>query len=171
MFAAGFGRSADKIQKVQQELARQGGQISSYTCDLASLSQIRQFAEAVKANHKSIDVLINNAGVFETRKSLSEDGFELTWAVNVLAPFLLTALLKDIVTERIVNVSSISAGSRIDFDNLQQVKHFPARQFAPAAAYLKLSANVCYTKCNMSICCYVVNKKMGPAKPILSGLT
>lgn len=118
------GRSADKIKKVQQELARQGSQISSYTCDLASLSQIRQFAEAVKADHKSIDVLINNAGVFETRKSLSEDGFELTWAVNVLAPFLLTALLKDIVTERIVNVSSISAGSRIDFDNLQQEKGF-----------------------------------------------
>lgn len=98
-----------------------GAAISSYTYDLASFSQIRQFAEAVKADHQHIDVLINNAGVFEDRKSLSEDGYELTWAVNVLAPFLLTALLKDIVKERIVNVSSISAGSRIDFENLQQV--------------------------------------------------
>lgn len=98
-----------------------GGTVSAYTYDLASLSQTRKFAEAVKADHASINVLINNAGVFETQKSLSEDGFETTWAVNVLAPFLLTALLKDTVTERIVNVSSISAGSRIDFDNLQQV--------------------------------------------------
>ena len=51
----------------------------------------------------------------------SEDGFELTWAVNVVAPFLLTALLFDNVKERIVNTSSISAGSSIDWGNLQQV--------------------------------------------------
>lgn len=61
------------------------------------------------------------AGVFAERMQKSEDGFELTWAVNVVAPFLLTALLFDNVKERIVNASSISAGSRIDFDNLQQV--------------------------------------------------
>lgn len=105
-----------------------GGKISSYTYDLASFAQIRQFADALKADFQHIDVLINNAGVFEQKKSASSDGFELTWAVNVLAPFLLTALLKDIITERIVNVSSISAGSKIDFDNLQQVSKY----FAPA---------------------------------------
>ena len=69
--------------------------------------------------------MINNAGVFEERKSMSTDGFEMTWAINVLAPFLLTSLLKDIITTRVVNVSSISAGSRIDFDNLQQVTLHP----------------------------------------------
>lgn len=63
-----------------------------------------------------------HAGVFATRKQQTEDGFELTWAVNVLAPFLLTALLYSSVKERIVNVSSISAGSKIDFDNLQGVR-------------------------------------------------
>ena len=110
-------QTVDQLSSVAKE-----GKVSSYTYDLASLSQTRQFAEAVKAEHKTIDVLINNAGVYETKKCLSEDGFELTWAVNVLAPFLLTSILKDIVTERIVNVSSISAGSRIDFDNLQQVR-------------------------------------------------
>lgn len=61
------------------------------------------------------------AGVFEQQKRLSQDGYEMTWAVNVLAPFLLTAELLSTVTERIVNVSSISAASHIDFDNLQQV--------------------------------------------------
>ncbi len=61
------------------------------------------------------------AGIFPNRKGLSEDGYELTWAVNVLAPFLLTSLLLDEVKGRIVNVSSISAGSRIDFNNLNQV--------------------------------------------------
>ena len=111
-------------EAVQQLTAKaKGGKVTSYTYDLASFAQIQQFADAVKTNHQRIDVLINNAGVFESKKSLSKDGFELTWAVNVLAPFLLTALLKDLVTERIVNVSSISAGSRMDFDNLQQVSN------------------------------------------------
>lgn len=111
------------MQKTVDQLtsAAKGGKVTSYVYDLASFSQIRQFADAVKADYQSIDVLINNAGVYETKKSISEDGIELTWAVNVLAPFLLTSILKDIVTERIINVSSISAGSRIDFDNLQQV--------------------------------------------------
>ena len=51
----------------------------------------------------------------------TEDGYELTWQVNVLAPYVLTSLLLDSVKERIVNVSSISAGSQMDFDNLNQV--------------------------------------------------
>ncbi len=61
------------------------------------------------------------AGVYETQKRLSHDGFEMTWAVNVVAPYLLTALMLDLVTDRIVNVSSISASGHIDFNNLQQV--------------------------------------------------
>ncbi len=52
----------------------------------------------------------------------SHDGFEMTWAVNVLAPFLLTSLLLGNVKERVINISSISAGSRIDWGNLQQVR-------------------------------------------------
>lgn len=55
----------------------------------------------------------------------SEEGFELTWAVNVMAPFLLTSLLLDSISSRIVNVSSISAGSSLDFNNLQQVSVSP----------------------------------------------
>ena len=62
------------------------------------------------------------AGIFAgSRRELSEDGFEMTWAVNVLAPFLLASLLQDAVSERIVNVSSISAGRGLDWDNLNQV--------------------------------------------------
>ena len=53
--------------------------------------------------------------------ALLQDGLEMTWAVNVAAPFLLTGCLLDVVAERVVNVSSISAASSLDFDNLQQV--------------------------------------------------
>ena len=114
-------RNMDKVAAAHKGLLGKRGKISSYTCNLGSFSQIKKLTEDIKADFTSIDVLINNAGVFEQQKTVSEDGFEMTWAVNVLAPFLLTSLLKDIVTGRIINVSSISAGSRIDFDNLQQV--------------------------------------------------
>ena len=62
------------------------------------------------------------AGVFADKMVTTEDGYELTWQVNVLAPYVLTSLLLHSVKERIVNVSSISAGSRMDFDNLNQVR-------------------------------------------------
>lgn len=65
---------------------------------------------------------LTHIGIFAgSRRELSSDGFEMTWAVNVLAPFLLTALLADAVTERVVNVSSISAGRDLDWGNLNQV--------------------------------------------------
>jgi NAD(P)-dependent dehydrogenase (short-subunit alcohol dehydrogenase family) len=54
----------------------------------------------------------------------TDDGFEETWAVNVLAPYLLTGLLLPLLQDRVVNVSSISAGSSIDWDNLQQEKGY-----------------------------------------------
>ncbi|DBA70502.1 TPA: hypothetical protein ACH3X2_011903 [Trebouxia sp. C0005] len=120
------GRNPKKLAEISKILASaaKGGKIASYLCDLGSFADIRHFAEAVKAEHSTINVLINNAGVFENSKSLSKDGYEMTWAINVLAPFLLTSLLKDIITEHIVNVSSISAGRSIDFDNLQQEKGY-----------------------------------------------
>ena len=52
------------------------------------------------------------------------DGFEQTWAVNVLAPFVLTACLSSRIRDRVINVSSISASSSIDWNNLQQEKGF-----------------------------------------------
>jgi short chain dehydrogenase len=60
--------------------------------------------------------------------SKTEDGFERTWAVNVIAPFLLTHLLLPIVSERVVNVSSISASSKLDFGDLNAEKGFSANK-------------------------------------------
>lgn len=69
-------------------------------------------------------------GVFPSRMQVTEDGFEETWAVNVLAPFVLNAMLLQHVQERIINVSSISADSRLDFNNLNQAHAHtqPAKQ-------------------------------------------
>ena len=68
------------------------------------------------------------AGVFANEMVTTGDGYELTWQVNVLAPYVLGALLVNAVKERMINVSSISAGSRIDFDNLNQVSPHHAQQ-------------------------------------------
>ena len=89
---------------------------------MSSFADVRKFAEAVKADHPAIDVLINNAGVFSKQKALSKDSIEMTWAVSTLAPFLLTSLLLNIVKDRIVNVGSMALASNMDFDNLQQVR-------------------------------------------------
>ena len=89
---------------------------------MSSFNDVRDFADAVKADHPRIDVLVNNAGIFANQKMQSQDGIEMTWAVNVLAPFLLTSLLLDTVKERIINVGSMALASNMDFDNLQQVK-------------------------------------------------
>ena len=59
--------------------------------------------------------------MFSNQKATSKDGIELVWAVNALAPFLLTSLLLDIIKERIVVVGSQALAHDMDFDNLQQV--------------------------------------------------
>lgn len=120
------GRTKQKAGDAAQSIRKASGNpdVHSFAADLSSMAQVRQLAEDVRAAHPQINVLSNNAGIFAERKQVSEDGFELTWAVNVMAPFLLTSLLLGDITERIVNVSSISAGSSLDFDNLQQEKGF-----------------------------------------------
>lgn len=70
-----------------------------------------------------------HAGVLADKMVTTGDGYELTWQVNVLAPYVLGALLVNAVKERIINVSSISAGSRIDFDNLNQARSVSLTQF------------------------------------------
>jgi NAD(P)-dependent dehydrogenase (short-subunit alcohol dehydrogenase family) len=98
--------------------------IELHICDLASLASIREFAAGFLASGAPLDVLINNAGVLPGERSHTEDGFELTFATNVLGPFLLTALLlpalRNSPSARVVNVSSGGMyASRINLDDLQ----------------------------------------------------
>ncbi|GAB4819829.1 hypothetical protein N2152v2_006875 [Parachlorella kessleri] len=122
----GFCRSKSRVENAVSSIIKATGndKVQGYTADLGSLAAIRQLAEELRQQHPRISTLINNAGVFETQKRVSQDGFEMTWAVNVLAPFLLTGLLLDTITDRVVNVSSISAAGQIDFNNLQQERGF-----------------------------------------------
>jgi dehydrogenase/reductase SDR family member 12 len=92
-------------------LERSGNQaVQIGLCDLSDLDSVRRFAERFAAQADRLDVLVNNAGVLPERRTISPNGIELTFATNVLGPFLLTnlllPLLKRSAAARIINVSS-----------------------------------------------------------------
>jgi NAD(P)-dependent dehydrogenase (short-subunit alcohol dehydrogenase family) len=113
------GRDAARGKAVVDSIERVGGTAQFFEADLASLAAVRRLAQAVQAEHARLDVLINNAGIAKIRspRQLSTDGFELHFAVNYLAPFLLTHLLSPQLAATVVNV--VSAGqSPIKFDDV-----------------------------------------------------
>jgi len=126
------GRNPARADKVLHEIKKTTGnnRIGVFIADLSSLKQVRNLSGQVLKKHERLDVLINNAGVYETMHRISEDGFEMTLAVNHLAPFLLTLLLLDLIKKsapcRIINVSSQVHASSIDFENLNAEKHYSA---------------------------------------------
>jgi NAD(P)-dependent dehydrogenase (short-subunit alcohol dehydrogenase family) len=137
-----------RLLKTQEEISHltNNNNIRIVTANLSSLKQVCLFAEEIKTKYKQLDVLINNAGVYMKTRVLTEDGFETTFAVNHLAPFLLTNLLLNLIKQsgssRIINVSSIAhTRAQLAFENLNSEKHFDAYN---AYAVSKL-ANVLFT--------------------------
>lgn len=97
--------------------------VEAFAADLSSLRSIREAIERFAGDHDRLNVLINNAGVNLTRRTITVDGFETTFAVNHLGPFLLTNLLLELLTRsgsaRVVNVTSTAfKRGRIAFDDL-----------------------------------------------------
>lgn len=102
--------------------------------DLSSQASIRQLAAEILARQPRIDVLVNNAGAVNTRRRLSADGIEMTWALNHLAPFLLTSLLLDRVKKsapaRIITTSSMAhGGAHIPFEDVNAEKRYGSMGF------------------------------------------
>jgi NAD(P)-dependent dehydrogenase (short-subunit alcohol dehydrogenase family) len=114
------GRDRGRCEAVLEEVRRQTGSEGSrcYLADLSSLGAARGLAERILSDHDRLDVLVNNAGVIAKEREETEDGLELTFAVNYLSPFLLThlllPLLRDSAPARIVNVAS-AGQSPVDF--------------------------------------------------------
>ena len=116
------GRSPERLQATLVELRGQTSsqKVGSYVADLSSLAAVRDLAERILSEYDRLDVLVNNAGIIVQERRESEDGYELTFAVNYLSHFLLTRLLlpllKDSAPARVVNVAS-AGQSPIDFDD------------------------------------------------------
>jgi NAD(P)-dependent dehydrogenase (short-subunit alcohol dehydrogenase family) len=116
------GRSQERLEAIVEDVRGQegGGEVRSYLADFSSLAAVRGLAERILADEERLDVLVNNAGTVSRERLMSEDGVELTFAVNYLSNFLLTRLLMPLLRNsapaRIVNVAS-AGQSPIDFSN------------------------------------------------------
>ncbi len=115
-------KGAAAIQEIHHR--QPGADVTVMTLDLAKLDDVRRFANAFDERYPNLHVLVNNAGLMQSERSVTADGFETTFQVNHLGPFLLTSLLVDKIKAsapaRIVNVASTAhRGGRLDFDDLQ----------------------------------------------------
>jgi NAD(P)-dependent dehydrogenase (short-subunit alcohol dehydrogenase family) len=120
------GRNPEKTAKVAGELG-----VPSYVADYSELSQVRDLAASLLENHPRIDVLANNAGGVFGERTVTADGYELTFQVNHLGGFLLTNLLLDRLIESrasVIQTSSLAARrfSRFDIDDLQGQRRYSA---------------------------------------------
>jgi NAD(P)-dependent dehydrogenase (short-subunit alcohol dehydrogenase family) len=106
------GRNSERIEAALAEIRRRaaGATVSALKADLASQAEVRQLASNILAAAPRLDLLINNAGGVHARRTITPDGIEATFAVNHLAPYLLTRLLLDRIVAstpaRIVTVAS-----------------------------------------------------------------
>jgi NAD(P)-dependent dehydrogenase (short-subunit alcohol dehydrogenase family) len=90
------GRSKTKTRIALARIravAGRGAKVATFIADLSSQASVRRLAADVLACYPKLDVLVNNAGAMYGTRQLTKDGIELTWAVNHLAPFLLSKLL------------------------------------------------------------------------------
>jgi retinol dehydrogenase 12 len=126
-----FCRSGAKGRALQQDIVAAGGLPPVIIImDMADLGSVRRAAGEFMAGQKSLDVLLNNAGVVNTSRKETVDGFEETLAVNHFAPFLLTGLLLPVLQKtpgaRIVNVASDAHAfvKSMGFEDMQATSNY-----------------------------------------------
>jgi NAD(P)-dependent dehydrogenase (short-subunit alcohol dehydrogenase family) len=126
------GRDRGKGRAVLREIGKEaeGATLDLFTADLSSPGGVRALASGVEDRYEHLDVLINNAGVYMPDRILTGDGLEMTFAVNLAAPFLLSHLLMPLLEAgapaRIVNIASSAHfdAKEIDWGNLQGEKRY-----------------------------------------------
>jgi NAD(P)-dependent dehydrogenase (short-subunit alcohol dehydrogenase family) len=104
-----------------------GAEHAAYYADLSRLAEMKRVGAEIAAAEPAIDVLINNAGAAFMNRQVTEDGFEMTFAVNHMAYFVLTNLLRPSIRKggRIVSTASgAHRGAQLDFDDLQSARHY-----------------------------------------------
>jgi NAD(P)-dependent dehydrogenase (short-subunit alcohol dehydrogenase family) len=126
------GRSQSRTRMASARISAAGGSgatVATFIADLSSQASVHRLAVEVLAHCPKLDVLINNAGAMYGTRQLTKDGIELTWAVNHLAPFLLSMLLlhrlKESAPARIITTASQAhQGAHIAFDDLNAERSY-----------------------------------------------
>jgi NAD(P)-dependent dehydrogenase (short-subunit alcohol dehydrogenase family) len=132
------GRDAGRVRATADEAraAGAGARVHEHVADLARMDEVRRLARELLERHPRIDVLANNAGAMFTSRHVTPDGFERTFALNHLAPFLLTNLLLDRLAAaraRVVTTASDAhKGGVLDLDDLnaERGRFRPGRMYA-----------------------------------------
>lgn len=131
-------RKRDKGEEARARISERTGsdRVHLQICDVSSLAAVRKFATRFITDNPELHVLVNNAGAMPPERTRTAEGFELSFATNVLGPFLLTALLLPALRagapSRVINVSSGGMyTARLDADDLQ----LTSRDYDPAAFY------------------------------------
>ena len=121
----------------QVRVAAPGSDAVLHLCDLSLVAEIRRFADRFLESGDSLDVLINNAGVMPSEREHTEEGFELTFATNLLGPYLLTELLLPLLREgrepRVIMMSSggmYSSGFSLSDPQLEKKEYKPTGFYA-----------------------------------------
>jgi NAD(P)-dependent dehydrogenase (short-subunit alcohol dehydrogenase family) len=128
------GRDRERTDNAVREMRSAGsGQVDGFVADLSSQAEVRRVADEVLRSLPRLDVLVNNVGGYWKTRHVTADGLEHTFALNHLAPFLLTNLLLERLQQsapaRVVTVSSnAQAMGRIDFDDLQNERSYSGSQ-------------------------------------------
>jgi NAD(P)-dependent dehydrogenase (short-subunit alcohol dehydrogenase family) len=140
------GRDPQRADDAARDIRTAGGAVDVFVADMSSQRELRRLGQELLDAFPRIDVLVNNVGGYWSTRHVTADGLERTFAVNHLAPFLLTDLLRERLMEsapsRVVTVSSnAQAMGKIDFDDLQG-----ERDYSGSDAYDQSKlANVLFT--------------------------
>ena len=111
------GRNSTKLEQIEKTLSALSGDvcIESYVADLSCIDDVETLAKKISEKHIQLDVLINNAGVYSTPNPVTQDGLDIRFVVNTIAPYLLTKRLLPLMgtSGRVINLSS-AAQSTVD---------------------------------------------------------
>lgn len=125
------GRDPARVAATKEEISRTTGsdRLRAFTADLSLQADVRRLASELRSTLPRVHVLLNNAGAMYSTRAQTSEGFERTWALNVVAPYLLTHLLvsrlEESVPARVVNVASAAhRGAHLDFENLQGERRY-----------------------------------------------
>ena len=134
------GRNPAKLETAEQQLlgVKGAGKVEKYLGDLSVIKDVEELHRSILKNHSQLDVLINNAGVYNASRPITPDGLDIRFAVNTIAPYLLTKKLLPLLSNsgRVINLSS-AAQSPV--------------QLGALTGEIKLSDSVAYAQSKLAI--------------------